>query len=118
MPITQVRQPVGPLTNQRIFNVQNAQDVYRLLSSAAHEDVSCLTLRPIEYRPLGESLHVTFGGGCWPISFHFGGDSLGNPRGDRSSKGADGGTQILCSCCIGAGGWTTHPMGVSIHCPR
>ena len=31
-----------------ILNVQNAQDVYRLLSFAAHEDVSCLTLRPIE----------------------------------------------------------------------
>ena len=62
VPITQVRQPVGPLTNQRILNVQNAFDVYRLLSSAAHEDVSCLTLRPIEYRPPGEGSHMTFGG--------------------------------------------------------
>ena len=60
--ITQVRQPVGPLTNQQILNVQNAYDVYRLLSSAAHEDVSCLTLRPIEYRPPGEGPRVTFGG--------------------------------------------------------
>ena len=42
--------------------MQNAQDVYRLLSLAAHEDVSCLTLRPIEYRPPGGSSYVTFGG--------------------------------------------------------
>ena len=56
VPIMQVRQPVGPLTNQRTLNVQNAQEVYKLLSSAAHEDVSCLTLRHIEYRPVG----VTF----------------------------------------------------------
>ena len=62
VPITQVRQPVGPLTNQRILNVQNAFDVCRLLSSATHEDVSCLTLRPIEYRPPGEGSPVTFGG--------------------------------------------------------
>ena len=60
--ITHVRQPVGPLTNQRVLNVQNAQDVYRLLTSEAHEDVSCLTLRPIEYRPPGEGSPVTFGG--------------------------------------------------------
>ena len=51
-----------PLTNQRILNVQNAFNIYRLLSSAAHEDVSCFILRPIEYRPLGEGLPVTFGG--------------------------------------------------------
>ena len=62
VPITQVRQPVGPLTNQRILNVQNAFDVYRLLSSATHEDVSCLTLRPIEYRPSGGGSPVMFGG--------------------------------------------------------
>ena len=37
-------------------------DVYRLLSSTAHEDVSCLTLRPIEYRPPGEGSPMTFGG--------------------------------------------------------
>ena len=30
--------------------------------SAAHEDVLCLTLRPIEYRPPGEGPLVTFGG--------------------------------------------------------
>ena len=66
VPITKVRQPVGPLTNQRILNVQNAQDVYKLLSSDAHEDVLCLTLRPIEYRPPGEGSPVTFrgAGGC------------------------------------------------------
>ena len=62
VPITQARQPVGPLTNQRILNVQNAQDVYRLLSSPSHEDISCLTLRSIEYRPPGEGSPVTFGG--------------------------------------------------------
>ena len=62
VPITQVRQPVGPLTNQRILNVQNAQEVYKLLSSTAHEDVSCLTLRPIEYKPVGNGSPVTFGG--------------------------------------------------------
>ena len=61
--ITQVRWLVGRLTNQRILNVQNAQDVYRFLSLAAHEDVSCLTLHPIEYRSPGRSLRVTFGGG-------------------------------------------------------
>ena len=60
--ITQVRQPIGPLTNQRILNVQNAFDVFRLLSSAGHEDISCLTLRPIEYRPPGAGSPVTFGG--------------------------------------------------------
>ena len=32
------------------------------MSLAAHEDVSCLTLRPIEYRPPGEGPRVTFGG--------------------------------------------------------
>ena len=62
VPITQVRQPVGPFTNQRILNVRNAFDVYRLLSSAVHEDISCLTLHPIEYRPPGEGSPVTFGG--------------------------------------------------------
>ena len=62
VPITQVRQPVGLFTNQRILSVQNAQDVYKLLSSATHEDVSCLTLCPIEYRPPGEGPLVTFGG--------------------------------------------------------
>ena len=62
VPITQVRQPVGLLMNQRILIVQNALDVYRLLSSAAHEDVSCLTLCPIEYRPPSEGSPVTFGG--------------------------------------------------------
>ena len=60
--IMHVRQPIGPLTNQRILNVLNAQDVYTLLCSAAHEDVSCLTLRPIEYRPPGEGSPVKFGG--------------------------------------------------------
>ena len=62
VPITQVWQPVGLLTNQQILNVQNAFDVYRLMSLATHEDVSCLTLRPIEYRPHGEGSLVTFGG--------------------------------------------------------
>ena len=62
VPIMQVRQPVGPLTNQWILNVQNALDVYKLLSSAAHKDVSCLTLRPIEYRSSSDGLSVTFGG--------------------------------------------------------
>ena len=62
MSITQVWQPAGPLMNQRILNVQNAQDVYKLMLSNAHEDVSCLTICPIEYRPLSEGPPVTFGG--------------------------------------------------------
>ena len=62
VPITQVRQPVGLLTKQQILSVQNALDVYKLLSSAAREDVSCLTLCPIEYRPSSNGLSVTFGG--------------------------------------------------------
>ena len=60
--ITHIRQPVGPLTNQWILDVQNVQDVYRLSSSEAHEDVSCLTFRPIEYRPPGEGSHGRLGG--------------------------------------------------------
>ena len=76
MPIIEVHSQLVPYEPTDL-NVHNAQDVYRLLSLAAHEDVSYLTLRPIEYRPFGGSLYVTFGGGWWPTSLHFGGDGLG-----------------------------------------
>ena len=52
----------GPLTNQRILNSQNAQFVYGLLSGPAYQDVTCLTLRPIEYRPPGGREPVLFTG--------------------------------------------------------
>ena len=47
--VSTIQPPEGPLTNQRLLNIIHAREVYELLKSDAHHDVSYMTLRPISY---------------------------------------------------------------------
>ena len=69
MLISTIQPPEGPLTNQRLLNIVHAREVYVLLISEAHHDVSLMTLRPISYldrtngKPRGEEVRFNKEGG-------------------------------------------------------
>ena len=44
-----IQPPEGPLTNQWLLNIVHAREVYELLKSDAHHNVSHMTLCPISY---------------------------------------------------------------------
>jgi hypothetical protein len=47
--IEKVRPPSDPFTNQRILNIQNAENVYQRMKSFQVLEMHMLTLRPMEY---------------------------------------------------------------------
>ena len=47
--ISTIQPPEDPLTNQPLLNIIHAREVYELLKSDVHHDVSHMTLRPISY---------------------------------------------------------------------
>ena len=67
--ISTIQPPEGPLTNQRLLNIVHAREVYKLLISEAHHDVSLMTLCPISYldrtngEPRGEEVRFDEEGG-------------------------------------------------------
>ena len=67
--VSKVEEPSGPLTNQRVMNIDHSFDIYKLIEDAAHKDVLTITLRPMLYRDTSEGVE-----GAEPIMF----DDKGN----------------------------------------
>ena len=44
-----VEEPLGPLTNQQVLNVNHSFDIYQLMEGEAPKDISHMTLRHISY---------------------------------------------------------------------
>ena len=60
--LSTVEEPSGPLTNQRVLNVNHSVDIYQLMEGEAHKDILHMTLRPMSYRAQGVE-------GAQPIMF-------------------------------------------------
>ena len=57
-----VEEPSGPLTNQRVLNVNHSVDIYQLMEGEAHKDILHMMLPPMSYRAQGVE-------GAQPIMF-------------------------------------------------
>ena len=62
--VSKVEEPSGPLTNQRVMNIDHSLYIYELIEGEAHKDVSTITLRPMLYRDTSEGVE-----GAEPIMF-------------------------------------------------
>ena len=62
--VSKVEEPLGPLTNQRVMNIDHSFHIYELIEGEAHKDVSTITLRPMLYRDTSGGVE-----GAEPIMF-------------------------------------------------
>ena len=67
--VSTMEEPSGPLTNQRVMNIDHSFHIYELIEGEAHKDVSTITLRPMLYRDTSEGVE-----GAEPIMFDGEGD--------------------------------------------
>ena len=52
--VSKVEEPSGPLTNQRVMNIDHSFHIYELIEGEAYKDVSTITLWPMLYRDTSE----------------------------------------------------------------